>query len=332
MEYSFDINFAKKYGVDEAIMIKSFQYWIRLNKANNTNFYDGHYWTYNTISALSELFPFWTEKQVRSILQNLLKLNILIKGNYNKLGFDRTIWYAFMNENEFLQINSSKKENATSQMGKSILPNGQMEFTERENATSQMVNTIPITNTITNTITNSDKEKSDFSFYENSQDIISINDKQIQPAENAKYYFEVTQVLELLTELSGVKYKIPNTKSGIEKYEPYKLIKERISDGANLEEIIAVVKMKNNEWQGTEIYKNFVPSTLFRKSKFEKYILQLQIKSKTLKNELNNSEQQQEIRRKSVTNIVENALKSLNEQRQMRDNFMQSVFGNQEPK
>ena len=31
----------------------------------------------------------------------------------------------------------------------------------------------------------------------------------------------------------------------------------------------------------TEIYKNFVPSTLFRKSNFEKYLQQLQIKHKT---------------------------------------------------
>ena len=176
MEYSFDIHFAKKYGVDEAIMIKSFQYWIRLNKANKSNFYDGHYWTYNTISALSELFPFWTEKQVRSILQNLLKLNILIKGNYNKLGFDRTIWYAFQNENDFLQINSSKKENATSQIGKSILPNGQMELTKRENATSQMVNTIPITNTITNPITNSNNNSADAVFSENKD--FNLNDKK----------------------------------------------------------------------------------------------------------------------------------------------------------
>jgi hypothetical protein len=178
MEYSFDIDFAKKYGVDEAIMIKSFQYWIRLNKANKSNFYDGHYWTYNTISALSELFPFWSEKQVRTILQNLLKLNILIKGNYNKFGFDRTIWYAFENEAEFLQINNSKKAKATSQIGKSILPNGQMELTKQENGTSQMVNTIPITNSITNSITNTDKEKSDFSFSENSEQLISLNDKK----------------------------------------------------------------------------------------------------------------------------------------------------------
>jgi hypothetical protein len=157
-------------------MIKSFQYWIRLNKANKSNFYDGHYWTYNTISALSELFPFWSEKQVRTILQNLLKLNILIKGNYNKLGFDRTIWYAFQNEAEFLQINKPKKANATSQIGKSILPNGQMEITKQANATSQTVNTIPITNSITNPITNSNNNSADAVFSENKD--FNLNDKK----------------------------------------------------------------------------------------------------------------------------------------------------------
>lgn len=141
-------------------------------------------------------------------------------------------------------------------------------------------------------IDNNNKEKSDFSFSESSQDLTSLNDKkelekvsranfvnnkENEPAESAKYFFEVTQVLELLTERSGVKYKIPKTKLAFEKYEPYKLIKERINDGANLESIFDVVEMKNKEWAGTQIYKNFVPSTLFRKSNFDKYLQQLQI-------------------------------------------------------
>ena len=162
MEYSFDVELAKRYGVDEAIMIKSFQYWIRLNKANNSNYYDGHDWTYNTIKALSELFPFWSEKQVRAILQNLLNLKILIKGNYNKLGFDRTIWYAFDNESQFLQM--PKKENASNQTVKSICPNGKMEMPKQENGNAQMVNTIPITNSITNSITNTIKKESKKNF------------------------------------------------------------------------------------------------------------------------------------------------------------------------
>jgi uncharacterized phage protein (TIGR02220 family) len=325
MEYSFDIDFAKKYGVDEAIMIKSFQYWIRLNKANKSNFYDGHYWTYNTISALSELFPFWSEKQVRTILQNLLKLNILIKGNYNKFGFDRTIWYAFENEAEFLQINNSKKAKATSQIEKSILPNGQMELTKLSNVTSQMVNTIPITNTITNSITNTDKEKKE---KKPSPSIKNIS------VEDLEYYQEFCQVLNYLSEKTDVKYNIPKDVATLKKYKNYILILEILKDGNDPDALMSVIDSKYNEWISDEkMCKYLVPSTLFRKSNFEKYLTQSQIKSvKTLKNELNNSEQQQEIRRKSVTNIVENALKSLNEQRQLRDSFMQSVLGNQEPK
>jgi uncharacterized phage protein (TIGR02220 family) len=158
-----------------------------------------------------------------------------------------------------------------------------------------------ITNNIEINIENN-KEKSDFSFSENDQELISlndkkelekvsranfVNDKQSEPAESAKYFFEVTQVLALLTERSGVKFVIPKTRLGIEKYEPYKLIKERISDGAKLEDIFSVVEMKNQEWQGTPIYKNFVPSTLFRKSNFDKYIQQVQI---SINNNLSNNQ------------------------------------------
>lgn len=136
------------------------------------------------------------------------------------------------------------------------------------------------------------KEKTDFSFSESSQDLIPLNDKkeleksnsanfvnnkQSEPAESAKYFFEVTQILALLTERSGVKYRVPETKSAIERYDPYKLIKERISDGAKLEDFFAIIEMKHNEWSGTKIYKNFIPSTLFRKSNFDKYLQQLQL-------------------------------------------------------
>lgn len=136
------------------------------------------------------------------------------------------------------------------------------------------------------------KEQSHFSFSESSQDFTSlndkkqlekvsranfVNDKESEPAENAKYFFEVTQVLELLTERTGVKFVIPKTRAGIEKYEPYKLIKERLNDKATLEDIFAVVEMKNKEWAGTKIYVYMKPSTLFRKSNFDSYLQQLQI-------------------------------------------------------
>ena len=111
MDFSFNIEFAKRYGVDEAIMIKSFQFWIRLNKANKINYHDKRYWTYNTNKSLTEYYPFWTEKQVRRIIESLVDKEILIKGNYNKIAYDRTIWYAFLNEDLYYSKLNSVKNN-----------------------------------------------------------------------------------------------------------------------------------------------------------------------------------------------------------------------------
>lgn len=163
-------------------------------------------------------------------------------------------------------------------------------------STKWLINNNRINNNKEIIIDNNNKEKIDFSFSESSQDLTSlndkkelekvnranfVNDKQSEPAESPKYYFEVTQVLELLTERTGVKFVIPKTRAGIEKYEPYKLIKERLNDKATLEDIFAVVEMKNKEWFGTKVYVYMKPSTLFRKSNFDSYLQQLQLTENT---------------------------------------------------
>jgi len=299
MEYSFDVELAKRYGVDEAIMIKSFQYWIRLNKANNSNYYDGHYWTYNTIKALSELFPFWSEKQVRAILQNLLNLKILIKGNYNKLGFDRTIWYAFDNESQFLQM--PKKENASNQTVKSICPNGKMEMPKQENGNAQMVNTIPITNSITNTITNSIKKESKKNFTlvfppEFTPNLIQkINDFFEHRRQKKKPY--KTQMT--------IQARMDKFEKEVKQYGENIVI-------ASIENCIA------NNWDGT-----FINNDLLK---------QFNNNQNNQKNGNRNYQSEQEIRQRSVTNIIEMSLNALNEQEQFENNIIQSLLNNQKLK
>ena len=53
MNFSFDGEFAKEHGVNEAIMYQYFSYWIAKNKANDKHFYDGYTWTYNSQKALT---------------------------------------------------------------------------------------------------------------------------------------------------------------------------------------------------------------------------------------------------------------------------------------
>lgn len=89
----FDPEIAKDIGVGEAIMYANIEYWCGKNEANNKHFYDGNYWTYNTKKAFTELFPFWTERQIRTILDNLKKREYIKTGNYNKANYDKTLWY-----------------------------------------------------------------------------------------------------------------------------------------------------------------------------------------------------------------------------------------------
>lgn len=94
MIHNFDTDIAQKYGILEAILLNNIYYWIEKNKANETNFYDGTYWTYNSTRAFRELFSYATERQIKSALMKLREEGILLTGNYNKSPYDRTLWYA----------------------------------------------------------------------------------------------------------------------------------------------------------------------------------------------------------------------------------------------
>lgn len=102
MNHSFNIYYAKRYGLNEAIMISNFQFWIAKNKANGSHQYDERTWTYNSVKAFEELFPYMTSSQIRRCLESLVEQEVLIKGEYNKNPYDRTSWYAFNDENAFL--------------------------------------------------------------------------------------------------------------------------------------------------------------------------------------------------------------------------------------
>jgi hypothetical protein len=96
--HSFNIEYAEKYGVNCAIMIGHFIYWIEFNKRLERNFIDGKTWMYQTQKEMAAHFPYWTEDQIYKIIKKLEKENIIQKGNFNKLNYDKTLWYSFVNE------------------------------------------------------------------------------------------------------------------------------------------------------------------------------------------------------------------------------------------
>ncbi|WP_423903001.1 hypothetical protein [Campylobacter showae] len=100
--HSVDVELAKKVGFDEANILGFVAYWVKNNRDNNRNFYDGRYWTYNSAQALTEQFPYWTRRQISGLLEKLEKMGAIIKGNYNKNKFDRSSWYALSDKFMYL--------------------------------------------------------------------------------------------------------------------------------------------------------------------------------------------------------------------------------------
>lgn len=113
LEYSFNVEVAKEYGVNEAILIKNFQFWILKNKANGKNFIDGHYWTFSSHKAFEALFPFWSTQNIKTALKHLEEKGVIIKDNHNQNNYNKTNWYAFKNEDDWLSpcFNSLVKTN-----------------------------------------------------------------------------------------------------------------------------------------------------------------------------------------------------------------------------
>jgi hypothetical protein len=130
MSHSFQIGDAVKYGTDEAIMLYNLRFWCDRNWKNEKNIHecsDGkeRAWVYNSVSAWSELFPYWTKKQIRRILDSLIEAGIIEKNNFNEMKYDRTNWYTVIEEEDCPneQIHLPKRTNQLVRKGEPIPDN-----------------------------------------------------------------------------------------------------------------------------------------------------------------------------------------------------------------
>ena len=115
MTHNFNIHHAKQYGLSEAIFLQNLIFWIRQNAANGRHLhevdnklypeYEGQlrYWTYNSVASYAELFPYFSAKQVRNVIDSLLKQGVILKGNYSENKYDRTNWYALADEQKLVK-------------------------------------------------------------------------------------------------------------------------------------------------------------------------------------------------------------------------------------
>lgn len=106
MNHSFNVDIAKKFGIEEAVIVENIYFWISVNGAEDRNLHNGRYWTYNSQKGFASLFTYMTENVVRRALENLCNGKkdengeyiiepILVKDDFNENKMSKKKWYAF---------------------------------------------------------------------------------------------------------------------------------------------------------------------------------------------------------------------------------------------
>lgn len=93
-KHYFDTAIAADVGINAAVLFSHISFWVNHNEKSGKNFKEGKHWMYSTQKELSEQFEYLSVKQVRTALAKLEDAGYIIKGNFNRSGYDRTCWYA----------------------------------------------------------------------------------------------------------------------------------------------------------------------------------------------------------------------------------------------
>ena len=229
--HNFDTKIAKKYGVAEAVVLWNLCYWQNHNEANKKNFHEERYWTYNSVSAFSEIFEYLSKKQIERILLKLEKEKVLVSGRFNKMKIDRTKWYSV--ESEIMALHGFQP----------ILPNGEMQTTKTSNANDNNVEC------------NGQKKEMDFTkrgngFYQTGEPIPdNKTDNKNILKEEFDFFFNDSNFLETFEEFKQIRkaLKAPATKKA------EKLILNKLVKFSNKDIKIAIEILERsieNGWKG----------------------------------------------------------------------------------
>lgn len=98
LEHHFPPLIAEKYGVNAAIFLRDIYHWCETNQNNGENFYEGRWWTYQTMKGLCLRHTYWTKNQMEHIIRTCKEKGALLSGHFGENQFDRTCWYALTDE------------------------------------------------------------------------------------------------------------------------------------------------------------------------------------------------------------------------------------------
>ncbi|MDP9469482.1 MAG: hypothetical protein M3Q71_02285 [Chloroflexota bacterium] len=146
---------AVEIGFNESLVLLQLEFLISISD----HVIDGRVWTYQAYQDLKDrYFPWWSIATISRTMKSLEEKGLIISGNFNRAGFDRTQWYT-LNEDGLRQLESIRLEDERRERrgGKPILQiaksisQGEQSILQDETSISQDEQPIPETTAETTT-------------------------------------------------------------------------------------------------------------------------------------------------------------------------------------
>lgn len=84
MKQDFDIDFAEKNGVKKAVIYHNITKWLKANKAENINIYEGYHWADNSIGAFCLQHPYMNLKEIKRHLKEMRDSGLIMHRKLRK--------------------------------------------------------------------------------------------------------------------------------------------------------------------------------------------------------------------------------------------------------
>jgi hypothetical protein len=112
--HSFDPEVAAALGLNAAVIYQNIVWWCEKNAANGKHLHEGRHWTYNSVKAFADLFPYMTADQIRRALQRLEEAGYIGVGNFNATPTDRTKWFCDLRQMHLASVPNGNGMDANS--------------------------------------------------------------------------------------------------------------------------------------------------------------------------------------------------------------------------
>ena len=141
MYHRFNVEVATRYGVPCALVLGHIDYLVEKARSDGEKRRNGKYWVSKSVKKIAELYPYYTEKQVRRAIDKLRAEGLVVTGHFPTGECPSTLWYTLTKKGKTLLTRGDSdlppRANQFDQEGETILPEGQNETPPRANQFDQ---------------------------------------------------------------------------------------------------------------------------------------------------------------------------------------------------